>query len=646
VTILASHPEVEFILNSVSDDVIGCRDKAIIALSMYALMIQPEVSLFKVGDFRRDEHGYSLVFRRRSVDVGVRLRDDVALRLVEYLEKAGIEGQYDLPLFRPKRQSNNTHPLVLSGCQLSRITTRRSREASVLVGRRFVHKLRSGVVQASITSGVNPNSVAVALQLPADDIRCYVDESKIEVDDRLIPSALLDLRGKMPDFVEAAGELAVNETAKFIRRQRAGWTRMKRARMIVSFWGWCSQISRVFEGFCRDDIEQYLGVLVRSKKGHTVNATRYLLTSLLNWYESTGVLGSPTVETIEAARSIVGGIPALISAEGGQAVKIFKDFFVPEDASSHTLTMRAHEVVCFVNWCEEKSIAKLSQLRFSDIKSYGEEVILSRRSSGATRVSILRGFFDRFVVGGVLNATPMPSCNWIKFQRSKIADPLSRTLKLEQVNDLFEAMDRKNLKGLRDSVIFGLMLYAFARRASVARLNAGDYFCRGGRKWLKLSYRASSYEVPVHPQLEEWLDGYLEVVPLSTGPEDPLLRRMASHSCDHMQSRRLGDSSVTLLAKVYREKLDLPDWFTAESVRATGMVALIDSGVLSERLSALFGLERLTPSIRDRLNVNIRGDELDGLIYDDQTDSPTSLQDFAEKQGLFTLDSELYPENE
>ena len=92
--------------------------------------------------------------------------------------------------------------------------------------------------------------------------------------------------------------------------------------------------------------------------------------------------------------------------------------------------------------------------------------------------------------------------------------------------DGFEA-NRPDLIGLRDRALIGLMAYTFARVGAVIRMQVGDYFVQGRRRWVRLHEKGGKeHDVPCHHNLDHFLDEYIAAAGIA-GDLDGYLFRTA-----------------------------------------------------------------------------------------------------------------------
>jgi integrase/recombinase XerD len=79
--------------------------------------------------------------------------------------------------------------------------------------------------------------------------------------------------------------------------------------------------------------------------------------------------------------------------------------------------------------------------------------------------------------------------------------------------------DQRDLVGLRDRALIGLMAYSFARVGAVLQMKVGDYFVQGRRPWVRLHEKGGKeHDVPCHHNLDHFLDEYIAAAGIAGNP--------------------------------------------------------------------------------------------------------------------------------
>lgn len=146
----------------------------------------------------------------------------------------------------------------------------------------------------------------------------------------------------------------------------------------------------------------------------------------------------------------------------------------------------------------------------------------------------------------------------------------------EKVKELFEIVPKDNFKHARDRALLGVFFYTGCRRAELLQLDFDDYTHNKKIRVLRFKIKGGGVrEVPVHPDLQEMLDLYLEICKregFEHKNEHPLFV-----SCQHR--KRFAPSSINLIFERWTRKLKLPYSVSPHSARATLIGVLHDNGV-------------------------------------------------------------------
>jgi integrase len=68
----------------------------------------------------------------------------------------------------------------------------------------------------------------------------------------------------------------------------------------------------------------------------------------------------------------------------------------------------------------------------------------------------------------------------------------------------------RQLPGLRDRALIGLMVYTFARVGAAVAMRVEDYFVQGRRGWVRLHEKGGKeHEMPTHHNLDRYLEEYI-----------------------------------------------------------------------------------------------------------------------------------------
>jgi site-specific recombinase XerD len=189
-------------------------------------------------------------------------------------------------------------------------------------------------------------------------------------------------------------------------------------------------------------------------------------------------------------------LPAIIRAQGERAGRRFIEFFTATIRNRNTRMAYARAVKRFFDWCDDHHL-KLEDIEPIVISAYVEELGAEiAKPSVKQHLAAIRQLFDYLVTGGVLVTTPAGSVRGPKFVVTRGKTPVLSGAEMRQ---LLKSIDTRELIGLRDRALLGLMGYTFARVSAVVSLRVEDYFQQGRRSWLRLHEKGGKrHEVPCH----------------------------------------------------------------------------------------------------------------------------------------------------
>lgn len=201
-------------------------------------------------------------------------------------------------------------------------------------------------------------------------------------------------------------------------------------------------------------------------------------------------------------------------------------------------------------------------------------------------LAALRHFFDALVQRHAVALNPFKSVRGLKYS---VTEGKTAELAIEQARKLFKSIDTRNVVGLRDRTVLGVLAYTGARIGAVARLRLADYRNLGDHRVLRLREKGDKdREIPVRHDLAAWLKEYIAAAGIAEEPKAPLFRAAEgkrkvltdsayrAHSMRHMMKRRLGDAG-------------LPGLFSPHRFRVTVVTDLLNQNVPLENVQYLAG---------------------------------------------------------
>jgi integrase/recombinase XerD len=258
--------------------------------------------------------------------------------------------------------------------------------------------------------------------------------------------------------------------------------------------------------------------------------------------------------------SVLATLPPIVTAAGLQASKRYFEFFTVTIRNEHTRDTYFRACRVFFDWCESSGLI-LSTIEPIHVAAYIEsrakgpdpEWRLSK-SSLKQHISAIRMMFSYFVEKGVLSYNPAREVRTEKVRRSVGSTPAFET---DDVAKLLASFDTLHLVGLRDRALIGVMAFGFSRISAIVQLRVGDYIQQGRRVSLRTHGKGGvEVNIPVHHQLAEYLDTYIEGAGIADDKNGFLFRstrgrskQLTANPMDRtdawkMVQRRLGDAAI------------------------------------------------------------------------------------------------------
>jgi integrase/recombinase XerD len=199
-------------------------------------------------------------------------------------------------------------------------------------------------------------------------------------------------------------------------------------------------------------------------------------------------------------------LPRLISAEGTDAARRFLEFFAATIRNRNTRAAYAHACAQFFAWCDDRNVRSLRDIEPMHVAAYVET------HPGAVptvkqHLAAVRMLFDWLVIGQVLRLNPAHSVRGPKHVVTRGQTPV---LLAEQARQLLDSISltkpdgSRDIAGLRDRALLGVMVFSFARVSAVAAMRVEDYFQDGKRWCFRLHEKGGKQHiVPAHHSAED-----------------------------------------------------------------------------------------------------------------------------------------------
>src|SRR5690348_11337411 len=206
-------------------------------------------------------------------------------------------------------------------------------------------------------------------------------------------------------------------------------------------------------------------------------------------------------------------VPAVVAASGPEAATRFLEFLLVAVRNPNTRRAYAAAVRGLCVWLERHGAKDLTVVEPVHIAAYVEQLGRTHtKPSVALHLAAIKRFFAFLVAGGTLRRSPAVEVKGPAFSRRIGATPVTST---EEVRKLLDGLPTDGLVGLRDRALLGTLLFTTARIGAALRCKVGDYYREGYGRLLRLHEKGGKeHRVPVHHQLVEYLETYLDAAGL------------------------------------------------------------------------------------------------------------------------------------
>jgi site-specific recombinase XerC len=290
--------------------------------------------------------------------------------------------------------------------------------------------------------------------------------------------------------------------------------------------------------------------------------------------------------------------PALFLREA-RAAERFIDFFTATIRNKHTRRAYYNAACRFSEFCAEKGIHDLGQVRPIHVAGYVESLLPGfAKPTVKQHLAAIRMLFDWLVVGHVIEVNPAHAVRGPKHVVKKGRTPV---LDREEARALLSSIDTGTLVGLRDRALIGIMIYTFARVGAVLQMNVGDYFSQGRRGWVRLHEKGGKeHEAPCVSKLEAYIDEYIAAAGIGEDKDGPLFRTTGrSTGIPHRMTQQDGYRMIQRRARQAGIKTRIGN----HSMRATGITAYLKSdGTLEHAQNMAAHSSPRTTKLYDRRN--------------------------------------------
>ena len=304
-------------------------------------------------------------------------------------------------------------------------------------------------------------------------------------------------------------------------------------------------------------------------------------------------------------------LPSIITASGQAAPERFLEFFAANIRNLNTRRAYARQVMQFLAWCENRSVATLASIRPIHVAAY-IETMPTQAQTVKQALAAIRMLFDWLVIGQVVPTNPAGSVRGPRYSYKKGKTPV---LSREDARALLDGIDTSTLIGLRDRALIGLMVFSFARIGAVLGMRVSDYYLNGRRSWIRLHEKGGKFhEVPVHHNADDYLHAYIAAAGIADESKQPLWRTAGGRT-GRLTGNALQPREALAMIKRRAKTCGLPATICNHTFRATGITAYLENGGTIENAQAIAAHESpRTTKLYDRRSDQISLDEIERII--------------------------------
>jgi len=314
-------------------------------------------------------------------------------------------------------------------------------------------------------------------------------------------------------------------------------------------------------------------------------------------------------------------LPGVVAAAGARASKRYFEFFTVTIRNEHTRSNYFRACRVFFEWCEERGL-ELEGIEPIHMAAYIESRARSEdskwklsKTSIKQHASALRMMFSYFVEKGVLIYNPAREVSTEKVRRTVGKTPAFET---EDVAQLLASFDTSHLVGLRDRALVGVMAFGFSRISAIVNLRVRDYIQQGRRAFLRIHGKGGvEVDIPVHHQLAEYLDLYIEKAGLA-GDKEGFLFRSTRGKTKQLTTRPMSRVDAWKMVQRRLENAGLGGYagFGCHSFRATCGTNFLSNGGQLETCQLLMGhADSRTTKLYDRRAVQATLADIERIRY-------------------------------
>ena len=212
------------------------------------------------------------------------------------------------------------------------------------------------------------------------------------------------------------------------------------------------------------------------------------------------------------------------------------DFFTSQINNDNTRKAYLNATKRFALWCDQRGIGELASVKPFHVASFVKELQGELTPPSVKQhLAALRMLFDWLVTGHIIDVNPAHA---VRGPKHVVKKGKTSVLAADEARELLDGIkitrtvkragvstEIRDITGLRERALIGMMVYTFARVNAVLQMKVRDYFVQGRRGWVRLHEKGGKeHELPCHHNLELYLDDYIAAAGIAVDPDGSLFR--------------------------------------------------------------------------------------------------------------------------
>ena len=291
----------------------------------------------------------------------------------------------------------------------------------------------------------------------------------------------------------------------------------------------------------------------------------------------------------------VSRIPTAVVEAGPAAQYAWEEFFDGQIENENTKAAYLNAVKRFLSYCQDTPLVQIRPKHVSDyLKSLTdtkEKTREDKKVSASTKklhLAAIRHFFDYQVMRHAVIINPATS---VRGEKLKITEGKTVPLSTDQVNKLFNSIDRDTPVDYRDYAIIATLSFTLGRVGAVVKLRVKDFYDGGDQWYLHMDEKGgNSREIPVRHDLWRYITDYMREAEILQDDKDaPLFRNAPKGRAKWLTDKPMITLNIWYMLKRRLRDAELPTKMTPHSFRAGMATHLLEQGVPLEEVQHLLG---------------------------------------------------------